>query len=42
MKRSEYLKALFEAYNEGRISAEAYDAGLMNIDEFCYEDEDDE
>ncbi len=41
MTRSEYLKELFNAYNEGRISVEAYDAGLMNVDCFC-EDEEDE
>ena len=41
MKRSTYLENLTKAYNEGKISAEAYDAGLMNIDVFC-DSEDDE
>lgn len=41
MKRSEYLENLFKAYNEGKISVEAYDAGIQNIDIFCEEDEDD-
>lgn len=40
MKRNEYLESLSKAYNEGKISAEAYDAGLMNIDYFCEDDED--
>lgn len=42
MKRSEYLKELAKAYREGRISEEAYDAALMNIGAFCYDDEEDE
>ena len=41
MKRSEYLKKAFEAFNEGRISEEAYDAMVMNADIFCEEDDDD-
>lgn len=39
MKRSEYLQRAFEAYNEGRISAEVYDSMVMNADVFCDEDE---
>lgn len=35
MKRSEYLKDAFKKYNEGKISAEAYDAILENIENFC-------
>lgn len=34
MTREQYLEHLFEAYNEGRISDEAYDQALMNMDEF--------
>lgn len=34
MTREEYLTYLFEAYNQGKISDEAYDQALMNIDEF--------
>lgn len=41
MKKSEYLRRAFEAYNEGRISEEAYDAMIMNAAEFCEDDEDD-
>ena len=40
MKRKEYLQNLFQAYNEGKISIDAYDAGLMNIDDFCEPEED--
>lgn len=38
MKRSIYLKNLNEAYNNGKISAEAYDTGLMNAEIFSYDD----
>lgn len=41
MKRSEYLKELAKAYREGKISEEAYDAALMNINAFCYEEDED-
>ncbi len=40
MKRSEYLKRAFEAYNEGRVSDEVYDSMVMNASVFCDEDED--
>lgn len=39
MKKVTYLKQLFEAYNSGRISVESYEAGLMNIETFCEEEE---
>ena len=42
MKRKEYLKNAFEKYNEGKISAEAYDCILENINAFCEEDEEDD
>lgn len=42
MNKQEYLKNLFNAFNEGRISAEAYDAALLNIDIFCDDDEEKE
>lgn len=42
MKRSEYLKHAFEAYNSGKISEEAYDAMLMNADAFCDDDDEEE
>lgn len=41
MKRSEYLNELAKAYREGRISGEAYDAALMNINAFCDEEDED-
>lgn len=40
MCRQEYLESIFKAYCEGRISEEAYDAALQNIDIFCEEEED--
>jgi methionine synthase II (cobalamin-independent) len=40
MKRSEYMKKAFEAFNAGRISEEAYDQMLMNADIFCEDDDD--
>lgn len=39
MKRTEYMKRLEEAWATGRITAEAYDAGIMNADIFCDDDE---
>lgn len=39
MKRDEYLKSAFDKFNKGEISAEAYDAILMNADMFV-KDED--
>lgn len=42
MKRSEYLQRAFDAYNEGRISEEAYDSAVMNADVFCDDDEDED
>ncbi len=36
------MKRLEEAYAEGRISEEAYDAGIMNADIFCDDDDDDD
>lgn len=41
MKRIEYMEELAKAYREGRISEDAYDAALMNIDAFCDDDEED-
>ena len=40
MTRKEYLESVFKSWSEGKISDEAYDAALMNIDEFVEEDED--
>ena len=42
MSRSEYLESAFEAYNSGRISAEVYDAMIMNAENFCEDDADEE
>ena len=35
MKQEAYLKHLFNSFNQGEISTEAYDAGVMNADAFC-------
>lgn len=37
MKRSEYLKKAFEAFNSGKISQEAYIVAIQNVDIFCEE-----
>ena len=42
MKRSEYVRRAFEAYNAGKIDADTYDAMIMNADVFCDEDEESE
>lgn len=42
MSRNEYLARAFEAYNSGRVSAEVYDAMLMNADAFCDDDEEED
>ena len=39
MKRNKYLENAFKKYNEGKISEEAYDAILENIDAFCDKNE---
>lgn len=39
MSKAEYLKQLFDAYNKGDITEEAYDAGVTNADMFCEEDD---
>lgn len=41
MTREQYMKSLAEAWAEGRISAEAYDSGLINMEAFDL-DEDEE
>ncbi len=38
MTKSEYLEQTFEAYNNGKIDADTYDAMVMNVDTFCDED----
>ena len=40
MTRSEYMRNLREAWESGKISTEAYDAGVQNADIFCDEEED--
>ena len=42
MTKDEYLQEATTAYNEGRISAEAYDACLANSDIFTDTEEDDD
>jgi hypothetical protein len=39
MSRDQYLEEAFNLFNEGKISDEAYDAILMNIDEFTNKEE---
>lgn len=39
MSRNEYLEEAFNLFNEGKISDAAYDAILMNIDEFTNDEE---
>lgn len=42
MNKQEYLENLFKNYCEGKISGEAYDAAVINMSDFCEDDEDDE
>ena len=39
MSRNEYLEEAFNLFNEGKISDSAYDAIVMNVDEFTKEDD---
>lgn len=39
LTRDEYLENLWKAYDEGRLSEEALDAGIANVDIFCTDDE---
>lgn len=39
MKRDEYLQRAFELVNSGKISGEAYDSMICNIDEFTEDEE---
>lgn len=41
MTRTEYFETAQRLYNEGKISAEAYDALWLNAEEFIDEDDDD-
>ena len=41
MTRTEYFETTQRLYNEGKISAEAYDALWLNAEEFIDEDDDD-
>lgn len=42
MTRDAYRTSLKRALDEGRITEEAYDAGMMNIDAFCEDEDEDE
>ena len=42
MTRTEYFETAQRLYNEGKISAEAYDALWLNAEEFIDEDDDDD
>ena len=35
MTKSEYLERALDAYDSGKISAEAYDAAIRNANIFC-------
>lgn len=39
MSRNDYLEEAFRLYNEGKISDSAYDAIVMNVNEFTKEDD---
>lgn len=41
MTRTEYFETAQRLYNEGKISAEAYDTLWLNAEEFIDEDDDD-
>lgn len=41
MTRTEYFETAQRLYNEGKISAETYDAMWINAEEFIDEDDDD-
>lgn len=42
MKRAEYFQNLRESWESGRISDEAYDAGINNAEYFCDSETDEE
>ena len=42
MTRTEYFETAQRLYNEGKISAEAYDALCLNAEEFIDEEEENE
>lgn len=42
MTKREYLESLYYAHNDGKISDEAYDAALMNADNFTYDEEEED
>ena len=39
MNRNDYLQEAFRLFNEGKISDNAYDAIVMNVNEFTKEDD---
>ena len=41
MTKNEYLRKAQKAYDNGTISAEAYDTMVENVDVFCNEDDED-
>jgi hypothetical protein len=42
MSRAEYMEMLLDAFDSGKISAEAYDVGIQNADIFCDDDDEDD
>lgn len=39
MDRNTYMRTALELYNFGEITAEVYDAMILNADAFCDDDE---
>ena len=42
MSRNDYLNEAFKLFNEGKISDDAYDAIVINVDVFTEDDENEE
>lgn len=42
MSRNDYLEEAFNLFNEGKISDSAYDAIVMNVNEFTNDEEDED
>lgn len=42
MTKQEYLERALKLLNEGKINEEVYDSMIMNVDNFAFEEEDEE
>ena len=42
MDKDKYMRIACELYNTGEITGEIYDAMILNADEFCDDDDDDQ